>query len=289
MKVKYLSMFLLMGVLILTLSFSPLSNPVTAQQIRTPGASPETSTSLAAISTSVSPEAAAAAMGVESGDLISATFNGSASQGIGVGTTPLGAFFPTDGDTFLILSTGQAANAELANISGDLSTTLGGLNNSQGEDLVQLELTLQVPDNMTCAGFDFAFYSEEFPEYVGSSYNDAFTAELGGFNQTIIGNTITAPWNFAFDTEGNIISVNTVFIVTAETGTTYDGATPLLRAQTPVSPGSSIVIVLSVQDLGDSDYDSAAFIDNFMWSDDPECTSGALIISNFLFLPLIVK
>jgi hypothetical protein len=289
MQRKYLITFELLGMVILTLSFSPLYNPVTAQEERPPGTSSDTLAYLAAINTPVSPEAAAAAIGVESGDLISATFNGSDSRGIGVGTTPLGHFFPTDGDTFLILSTGQAADAELANISDDLSTSLGGLNNSQSADLVQLELNLKVPNDMTCAGFDFAFYSEEFPEFVGSSFNDAFTAELGGFNQTIIGNTISAPWNFAFDTEGNIISVNTVFSVTAETGTTYDGATPSLRAQTPVNPGSSIVIVLSVQDLGDSIYDSAAFIDNFFWSDDPGCVSGAIIVGNYLFLPLNVK
>jgi hypothetical protein len=254
MQRKYLITFELLGMVILTLSFSPLYNPVTAQEERPPGTSSDTLANLAAINTPVSPEAAAAAIGVESGDLISATFNGSDSRGIGVGTTPLGHFFPTDGDTFLILSTGQAADAELANISDDLSTSLGGLNNSQSTDLIQLELNLQVPDDMTCAGFDFVFYSEEFPEF-----------------------------------EGNIISVNTVFSVTAETGTTYDGATPSLRAQTPVNPGSSIVIVLSVQDLGDSIYDSAAFIDNFFWSDDPGCVSGAIIVGNYLFLPLIVK
>lgn len=41
------------------------------------------------------------------------------------------------------------------------------------------------------------------------------------------------------------------------TGTTYDGATPALSAQTAVVPGSVIDLYFSIQDLGDSVYDSA--------------------------------
>ncbi len=221
------------------------------------------------------PQAVAQAMGIRTSDLVSASLNGSDARGVGIGTTPLDNYFPTEGNTFAILSTGLAENADDPNDSGSLSFELDGLNNSQGNDLVQLALRLRVPQNMNCASFDFAYFSEEFPEWVGSRYNDTFTAELGGTNLIISGTQVVAPLNFAFDTEGNILSINTVFGVISDTATTYDGGTSLLRAQTPVTPGATVDIVFSVQDLGDSIYDSAVFLDKFFWSNDPSCGGGA--------------
>jgi len=238
--------------------------------------------------TIITPTAAqdlALAMGINASDLISASLNGSDSAGVGIATTPLGGF-PTQGTTFAILSTGRAANAELPNNEGNLSTNLGGLNNSDGRDLVQLALRVKVPANQNCLRVDFKFFSEEFPEFVGSNFNDTFTAELGGSNIVISGNSVTAPLNFAFDTLHQIISVNTVFGVTGNTGTTYDGMTPLLRTQTPVTPNTTTDIVFSVQDLGDSIYDSAVFLDRFTWADEASCGAGAQL-PNRLYLPLV--
>lgn len=221
----------------------------------------------------------AAAMGVPSGDLISADLMGSDPNGVGVSDSSLGAWFPTQGDTFAILSTGRAADASLPNSSGSHSTVLAGLNNNLDDDLVRLHLQLSVPAGINCLNFDFAFYSEEFPEYVGSIFNDTFTAQLNNSNLTVDpqDDTVDAPANFAFDTQGNIISVNTVFGVVGDTGTTYDGSTPSLRASTAVTPDSNVDIYLSVQDLGDSYWDSAVFLDRFFWSVDETCTGGAAV------------
>ena len=225
------------------------------------------------------------AMDVDAADLISATLNGSDIDGVGIGTTPLGGF-PTQGTTFAILSTGLAASAELPNNEGNLGVMLQGLNNSQDNDLVQLALRVHVPANKNCLNVDFKFFSEEFPEYVGHDYNDTFTAELGGTNIIISGNSVSAPLNFAFDTLHQIISVNTVFGVTPDTGTTYDGATPLLRTQTPVTPTATVDVVFSVQDLGDSFWDSAVFLDRFAWTNESSCGVGAQWPYQ-LYLPLI--
>ena len=74
---------------------------------------------------------------------------------------------------------------------------------------------------------------------MGGSVNDAFVAELDASNFTIgPNNEVIAPRNFAFDEGGNVISVNTAgFSAANSAGTTYDGATSLLRASTPVAPG----------------------------------------------------
>ncbi len=216
-------------------------------------------------------EELALAMGIPSNDLASADLMGSDTAGVGVSLSPLGEWFPTEGGSFAILATGLAADAELPDNEPDHSYELDGLNNDQGQDLVRLHVELDVPDNINCASFDFAFYSEEFPEFVGSQFNDTFTAQLNESAINVVGDEVVAPGNFAFDTENHVISVNTVFGVTANTGTTYDGTTPSLRARTAVVPGSTIDIYLSVQDLGDSIYDSAVFLDRFFWSADPSC------------------
>jgi hypothetical protein len=147
--------------------------------------------------------------------------------------------------------------------------------------MVQLTLELKVPTDATCVSFDFVFYSEEFDEFVGSSYNDAFTAELGTSDLSIVNQKVVAPKNFAFDSLGSIISVNTAYGVSGDTQTTYDGATPKIKANTPIDPeASTITLVFTIQDLGDSIYDSAVFIDNFEWGINTVCTAGTFIDSD---------
>ena len=230
------------------------------------------------IITDVTPQELAGAMGLPPGAIASGTFNGSDPLGFGIGDAPLGRYFPASGDTFAILSTGLAIDADTPNLSGNLSGILSGLDNSQGKDMSQLSLELNIPPNVNCLGFDFAFYSEEFPEFVDDIYNDTFTAEIGGTDLSIVTNTmgfpeVVAPLNFAFGIGGEIISVNTAFGVVSDTFSTYDGFTPLLRATTPVKPGITTEVVFTVQDLGDSVWDSAVFIDNFFVSSDL-CQTG---------------
>lgn len=215
-----------------------------------------------------------AAMDVPQANVVSATFTTSDPAGVGVGTAALGRFFPRQGGSFAILSTGLAASAEAPNNSESTSAVLGGLDTSQGHDMVQLRIMLAPPAGAQCLGFDFGFFSEEFPEFVGSPFNDVFLAELGGSNFQISGNTITAPLNFAVDPTGNLISINSVFGVSANTQSTYDGATTALRAVATLDSTAPVELVLTIADLGDSIYDSAVFLDNFSFSA-TGCASGA--------------
>ena len=229
-------------------------------------------------------------MGVPPDDLLSADFGTSDPPGVGVGLGHLGRFFPRAGSTFAILSTGAASSAELPNTAGNLSTvqSFGALKNSDGQDMAQLTLVLQPPAGATCLAFDFAFYSEEFPEFVGSVFNDFFLAELSASTFTIGADfKVTAPNNFAFDSIGSLITINTVFGVAPHTLTTYDGATPILRAVTPVAQfnGGPVTVVLTVSDLGDPFFDSAVFLDNFAWLFEDGCGSGAGLASQVISPP----
>ncbi|MEJ7583172.1 MAG: choice-of-anchor L domain-containing protein [Acidimicrobiales bacterium] len=129
---------------------------------------------------------------------------------------------------------------------------------------------------------DLRFLSEEFPEFVGQSVNDAFIAEVDNSTWTTSGSTITAPDNFAFDPTGEVISINssgaTSMSADEAAGTTYDGATPLLSASTAVTAGAHH-LYLSIFDQGDTIYDSAVFVDGlglgFVPNPATQCKPGA--------------
>ncbi len=231
---------------------------------------------LLAITTGVTPKALSSAMGIPGSQVLASSLNGSDPVGTGTGNSTLGLHFPTEGSTFTILSSGSAAYADYPNDSSSLSYQLDGINSPNGQDMVQLYLKLKAPAYAHCAGVDFAFYSEEFPEFVGSQFNDTFLIEKGASTFTIDGYYVNAPNNFAFDTEGNVISVNTVFGVSGgDTGTTYDGKTPLLRATTSVEPNSELELYFTIMDMGDSIYDSTVLLDKFFWSSDTNCENAA--------------
>lgn len=203
--------------------------------------------------------------------------------------TPSLTDFPSDGGTFAILSTGDATRADDTPQSAFASASDGG-GNVRGDsdyDVSILRLGLNVPSGANCLQIDFQFLSEEFPEFKGSAYNDAFIAELdptfGEFSTawTTSGSTITAPDNFAFDEDGNAISVNSLgeTRVTAgqATGTIYDGATAPLVASVGITEPGPHTLFLSLFDQGDSVFDSAVFLDGLRAgpAGPGGCTSGA--------------
>jgi pimeloyl-ACP methyl ester carboxylesterase len=201
-----------------------------------------------------------------------------------VGTSPL-SFFPSDGSSFGILTTGNALFAPVDNTSGSAGAALGGNpladRGPTAQDITVLALKLNAPANANCLKLDFAFYSEEFPEFVGSQFNDAFIAELDHSTWTANG-APNAPDNFAFDDKGAVVSINntgqTSMSALNAGGTTYDGATVLLEAARQVAPGPH-TLYLSIFDEGDQIYDSAAFVDNirFVNVNNPttDCKPGA--------------
>lgn len=209
------------------------------------------------------------------------------------GFTPPG--FPS---TFAILTNGDATAANQPNDSGssgaDDSCTPGpgcgaggdpttkGANRQAAHDVTILAINLNVPANVNCLSFDYRFLTEEYPEYVGTPYNDGFIAELDKNTWTTTGNVnapILAPANFAGDASGRPISVNAASSARVDaglaTGTTYDGATPLLRAATPVKPGVH-TLYLSIFDQSDHSVDSAAFVENLDVSQAAACAAGAV-------------
>ena len=203
----------------------------------------------------------------------------------GICNTPL-AGFPLSGGTFAILTTGNVALADQPNTGTDTSASDGGtsVRGDTDHDVSVLKIDLVVPDGANCLSINFRFLSEEYPEFVGSPFNDAFIAELDTSTWTTSGTVISAPDNFAFDPAHSVISVNAVGVTSMTqanaAGTTYDGATPLLSASTPVTPGPHSLF-LSIFDQGDDIFDSAVFLDNLVISTTPPegCLRGATVLS----------
>lgn len=201
--------------------------------------------------------------------------------------TQAAAGFPRSGGSYAILSTGDATILTNANTSTSSGANDGGgaVRGNTDRDVTILRIDFVAPSGANClAGLDFRFLSEEYPEYVGSSYDDAFIAELDQSTWTTSGSSIVAPRNFAFDPQGAVISINSsgatsMSAAYAET-TTFDGATPVLSAATPLTPGAHSLF-LSIFDQGDNIYDSAVVIDNLRFSTvantATQCVPGATV------------
>jgi hypothetical protein len=186
------------------------------------------------------------------------------------GTASL-AGFPVGNPDFAILTTGDASIADdtpQTKGDGDGTNNGGDLVATRGDtafDVTTLRLNVTVPAAANCLSLDYRFLSEEFPEFVGSPYNDAFIAEIDTSTWTTAGSTVSAPNDFATRTGEagvNVNGVGPVAVSAAEASdTTYDAATGLVTTKTPITAGPH-TIFLSIFDQADHIYDSAAFVDN---------------------------
>lgn len=136
------------------------------------------------------------------------------------------------------------------------------------DDITTLSMTLTVPDGANSLFYEFYFLSAEYPDFVGSDFNDKFEANVTGDAWT---------GNAAVDRAGNVISVNSGLIVVTDPGDlaginfggygTRGGGTGWLLNAIPVTPGTDVTLELTVYDEFDGIYDSGALLDNFRWSE----------------------
>lgn len=202
----------------------------------------------------------------------------------------LGIMFPTNGDTFALLSTGVAGalpvttNAE--DPGSERGTWFGPKNPGWGGpyDEAMLTLELKVPPFMHNISYDIQFFSMEYPDYVGSQYNDKVTVTVNSPSKGVS--------TYVFD----VNSGDFVFESSDIPGTGFDlfavrwswwqhkwvptspsypdtvtttvywsddaGASALITRQHPVAPNETITITFDIRDVGDNQFDSAVFIDN---------------------------
>ena len=194
--------------------------------------------------------------------------------------------FPLDSAAFLVMSTGNAAQADSpgqpgifpdANDAGPLFAERG----DAAHDLTVLQIPFTTPAGAgpSCLSFDFRFLSEEYPTRLASAFNDAFIAELDTSSWTTSGSVISAPDNFAALPNGQPLTIKATGFATLSpaqaAGTPYGAATAMLHAHITVPAGSAHTLYLSLFDHGDSAVDSAVFIDDLALTMPADaCTAG---------------
>ncbi len=196
----------------------------------------------------------ASAMAVPGTDVVSATVTG---QPLAYDVlTNLGILSPTEGHDLSYLYTGQIG------VPPEVGTDLGAP--GVAGDRTGLQLELDVPATANSFTIDFYFLSAEYPEFVGTQYNDTFKAEVAG-----------TAWsgNAAIDSGGNSITINSaLFTVTAPPdlqNSGFDfvgGGTGWLTAIVPADPLDRLTLNLLIYDMADGIYDSGVLLDNFSWS-----------------------
>lgn len=159
-------------------------------------------------------------------------------------------------------------------------------------DGVALELAIRVPTNAVAFGFDFNFFTAEFPKYVCDGKNDQFVALLTSKHAGV-----PADKNISFDKMGNAIAVDTAFLDVCSpvsyNGHTFactrgprglegtdlhvqssgvdgamfmmGGATGWLTSTAPVVPGETITVRFAIWDSDDPINDSTVLLDHVHW------------------------
>ncbi|HSN99036.1 MAG TPA: choice-of-anchor L domain-containing protein [Candidatus Nanopelagicales bacterium] len=162
-----------------------------------------------------------------------------------------------------LLTSGSAMGALPPNDSGN-TTTSNGLPGHPlcdalipgytSQDASVLSITFDLASAFDGIQFNSVFGSEEYPEWVGSNFNDVYGVYLNG-------------QQVAFDDNGNPITINGPFfsggsvVFPPANGTEYDGTTGILNTRAPLAGGSTgNVLEIVICDAGDQAYDSGAFL-----------------------------
>jgi cysteine-rich repeat protein len=180
-------------------------------------------------------------------------------------------------DSFVLLSTGLSGNEQ---ITAEPGTDLGNL--GPAGDVTTLQFQVTIPPSIKRMSFDYTFLSAESPEFVGSQFNDTFTATVSdalGANRLITSNSVNiAPFHPASDTSvgacpfqlyvDNPAGVNTVFNLPGFAQVDA-GTTGYVHVDVPISSGPAggpVTVTFDIRDLGDGIFDSAVILDNVQFS-----------------------
>jgi hypothetical protein len=175
-------------------------------------------------------------------------------------------------------------------------------------DAIALELQVRVPTNVTALSFDSAFFTDEYPTFICTPFNDFFQVlvqplRMGG----------TRDGNVVFDLDNNAVSVNNSLLRACTPGThgekdfecplgfeplegtgfeeceggllatggsfgdvlrgddKYGASTGWLSTEFAVQPGEMLTLRFTIWDSSDSELDSLALIDHvrFRFRDEP--------------------
>jgi len=170
------------------------------------------------------------------GDFETGDLTGWELSGAGDVITSLGPILPYEGNYMAMISSGSGA--------------VGGASSA-------LEQSFTVPAGATRLSIHYNFVSEEYPEWVGSQYNDVFNATL---------HTPDGSREIAFE-EVNSANFQPVSGIPCGSGDCTWGQTGWLTASIDVSQWAGIddTLTLTVHDVGDTIYDTVVLLDDLVF------------------------
>lgn len=142
------------------------------------------------------------------------------------------------------------------------------LGNADPNDLLWASFEVAVPAGTHGFSFDLAYFSSEYPEFVGKKFNDMFlgwaTSEVYTGNVTFLGGqpfTVTA---LALEMEMAGFTGDAPEL--AGTGFEGHGSTGWATINAQASPGETLVFAFAIMDMGDSSKATLAVLDHWRWS-----------------------
>ena len=196
-------------------------------------------------------------------------------------------------DTGIALTTGDVNTTFSTNTSTSSVNVAGGtytdaevsslISGGSINDLIIFEFDAVLDPLATVLTIDYQFMSDEYDEYVGSTYNDVFgyfitsdiTAPHTGYENFALVPGTTNPVSINYVNNGSVgandtgattdLTQSSQFISNNVGSTTvtveYDGMTKKLRASAKnLTPGTTYHVKLVLADITDSSYDSAILI-----------------------------
>ncbi len=155
------------------------------------------------------------------------------------------------------------------------------LGNGDPNDMLWASFEVVVPAGTHGFGFDVAYFSSEYPDFVGKKFNDMFigwsTSEAYTGNVTFFNSqpfTVTA---LAAEMESSgFVGDDPALLGTGFEG---HGSTGWVTINAPAEPGESLTFALAIMDMGDSNKATLAVVDHWHWScvgcvpveSDPSC------------------
>ena len=210
----------------------------------------------------------------------------------------------------IILTSGLAKSAEGPNNSDGASTIngVGGSSALNSLGYVTQDATVLSFDFTSAGGdlfFNYVFASEEYNEYVNSSFNDVFAFFLDGVNIATIPGTNTPvsinnlncgnPYGSA-NNHCNLFHNNDLTDGSGGLNTQYDGFTSVLTATALGLTAGTHKMIIAIADVGDSQLDSGVLIQAGSFSDTPPPSTNvpepaplALLASSLLGMGLFVR
>lgn len=174
---------------------------------------------------------------------------------------------------------GRPGDAELDAIA---QAAFGGAGSTQ--DAAILEFSFTVDDtSIQSISFDLIFGSEEFPEYIDSSFVDIAAVLVNGVNYGLFDGDEERPLSVigANVDDGNLLNNDTGYPFNTPSYATvfdieYNGISPRLTINVPLDGSEVYDVRLGIADTGDGILDSGLFVSNFQTS---TSSAGGLLVN----------